>query len=168
MSFLFSIYTQYKRFVRAINYTGRRVPLGTKVTLNNSFAIHISAERPIRTGYYACPAADALFSINNNLVICGVFMHCAGKARIDTPGLDAVATLDRKRNLHIPLHMHTRQRTWSLSSKCLDYVLRLGVLYLAINLAQAAANTGLLLNIYHFHILEPSQLIRLSATVYLV
>jgi len=109
----------------AINYTGRHLPPGTKVALNNSFAVHISAERPIRASYYACPAADALFGINNNLVICGVFMHCAGKARIDTPGLDAVATLDRKRNLHIPLYMHTSERTRSLPFQCFDYVLGL-------------------------------------------
>jgi len=125
MSFVSPIYALYKRFVRAVNYTSRHLPPGTRVTLNNSLAIHISAERPIRASYYACPTADALFSINNNFVICGVLMHRAGKTRIDTPGLDALATLDRERDLQILLHMHTRQRTRSLSPKCFDYVLRL-------------------------------------------
>jgi len=151
ISFLCSIYSQYQCFIRAINYTGRHLPPGTKVTLKDSFAIHISAERPIRASYYACPAADALFSINNNFVISGVFVHRAGKARIDTPGLDAVATFDRERNRHIPLYMHTRQRTWSLSPKCLDYVPGSRVLYLAVDFTQSTANASLFFNVQSSH-----------------
>jgi hypothetical protein len=82
-------------------------------------------------------------------------MYRACKAGINTPGLRAVATLNRKRNLYIPLHTQTRQRTRSLSFKRLDYVLRLRVLYLAINLTQATANAGLFLNIYSSHASNP-------------
>jgi hypothetical protein len=120
MSFFFLIYTQYKRFVGAVNYTGRYLPPGTKVALNNSFAIQVATKRPIRAGYYARPTASTLFHINGNLVTYRVFIHRACKARIDTPGLGAMATLNRKGNLYIPLHTHTGQRTRSLSFKRLD------------------------------------------------
>src|SRR3972149_1649031 len=151
MSFPFLICAQHKRFVGAVNYTGGYLPPGTKVALNNSSSIQVSAKRPVRAGYYARPTANAFFHINCNLVTCRVLMHRACKARINTPRLRAVATLNRKRNLYIPFHTHTRQRTRSLFFKCLDYVLRLRVLYLAINLTQATANAGLFLNIYYSH-----------------
>jgi hypothetical protein len=120
ISFLFLIYTQYKRFVGTIHYTGRYLPPGTKVALNNSFAIQVSTKCPIRAGYYACPTANTLFHINADHVSYRVFMHRAGKTRINTPRLSTVATLNRKGNLYIPLHTHTGQRTWLLFFKCLD------------------------------------------------
>jgi hypothetical protein len=147
MSFLFLIYTQYKRFVGAVNYTGRYLPPGTKVALDNGFAIQVTTKRPIRASYYACPAANTLFHINGNLVTCRLLMHRACKAGINTPGLSAVATLNGKRNLYIPLHTHTRQRTRSLSFKCFDWVLRMRVLHSAINLTQSTTNADLFLNI---------------------
>jgi hypothetical protein len=120
ISFFFFIYTQYKCFVGAIQYTGRYLPPGTKVALNNSFAIQVPTKRPVRAGYYACPTANTLFHINADHATYTVFVHRAGKTRINTPRLGAVATLNGKTNLYIPLNMHTGQRTWSLSSKCLD------------------------------------------------
>jgi hypothetical protein len=156
MSFLFLICAQYKRFVGAVNYTGRYIPPGAKVTLNNSFAIQVSAECPVRAGYYACPAASTFFHINGNLVTCRLFMHRACETGINTPGLSAVATLNRKRNLYIPLHTHTRQRTRSLSFKCFDWVLRLRVLHSAINFTQSTTDADLFLNIYSFHAPNPS------------
>jgi hypothetical protein len=156
MSFLFLIYTQYERFIRAINYTGGYLLPGTKVALNNSFAIQVATKRPVRAGNYARPTANTLFHINGNLVTCRVFMHRACKAGINTPGLSAVATLNRERNLYIPIDTHTRQRTRSLSFKCLDYVLRLRMLHSAINFTQSAANADLFLNIYSFHASNPS------------
>jgi hypothetical protein len=74
-------------------------------------------------------------------------MYRACKTRINTPGLSTVATLNGKRNLYIPLHMHTRQRTRSLSFKCFDEVLRLRVLYPAINFTQSTPDADLFLNI---------------------
>jgi hypothetical protein len=120
ISFFFLIYTQYKRFVGTIQYTGRYFPPGTKVALNNSFAIQVSTKRPIRAGYYACPTANTLFHINADHASYRVFVHRTGKTRVNTPGLGAVATLNRKGNLYIPLHTHTGQRTWGLFFKCLD------------------------------------------------
>jgi hypothetical protein len=132
--FFFLIYTQYKCFVGTIQYTGRYFSPGTKVTLNNSFAIQVSTKRSVGAGHYACPTANTLFHINADHATYRVLVHRAGKTRINTPGLGAVATLNGKGNLYIPLHMHTGQRTWSLFFKCLDEVLRLGLLHLAINL----------------------------------
>jgi hypothetical protein len=156
MSFLFLICAQYKRFIRTVNYTGGYLSIGTKVALNNSFAIRVATKRPVRAGYYACPAANTLFHINGNLVTCRLFMHCACKTRINTPRLSAVATLNRKRNLYIPLHMHTRQRTWSLSFKCFDWVFGSRVLDLAINFTKSTTNADFFLNIYSFHAPIPS------------
>jgi hypothetical protein len=135
MSFFFLIYPQYKCFVGTIHYTGRYLPPGTKVALNNCFAIQVTTKRPVRAGYYACPTANTLFHINTDHASYRIFMHRAGKTRVNTPGLSAVATLNGKGNLYIPLYMHTGQRTWNLAFKCLDYILRLGLLHLAINLA---------------------------------
>jgi hypothetical protein len=157
MSFLFLVCIQYKRFVGAVNYTGGYLPPGTKVTLNNSFATYVSTNRSVRAGYYARPAANTLFHINGNLATCRLFMHRACKAGINTPRLNAMATLDRKGNLYIPLYTHTRQRMWSLSLKCFDYVLRLRVLHAAINFAQSATDADFLLNIYSFHIPNTSR-----------
>jgi hypothetical protein len=156
MSFLFLVYTQYKRFVGAVNYTGRYLPPGTKVTLNNSFATYVSANRSVRAGYYARPAANTLFHINGNLATYRLFMHCACKTGINTPGLNAMATLDRKRNLYIPLHTHTRQRTWSFSLKCFEWVFRLRVLHSAIDFAQSTTDADLFLDIYSSHVSNPS------------
>jgi hypothetical protein len=167
MSFLFLICAQYKRFIRAVNYTGGYLPPGTKVALNNSFAIQVSAKRPVRAGYYARPTASTLFHINGNLVTCRVFLHRTCKAGINTPGLGTVAALNGKGNLYIPLHTHTRQRTGSLSFKCFDWVLRLRVLHSAINFTQSTANADFFLNIYSSHALKSSRLLRTSATVYL-
>jgi hypothetical protein len=151
MSFFFRVYAQRKRFVGTINYTGRYVLLRAKVTLDNSFAIHVSTKRPVRARYYACPTADTPFYVNNNHVTYRVFIHRACKTGINTPGLSALTTLNRKRNLYISLHAYTRQGTGSFLFECLDYVLRLRVLHLAIDLAQATTNTDLLLNVYSFH-----------------
>jgi hypothetical protein len=120
ISFLFLIYTQYKRFVGTIHYTGGYLPPGTKVALNNSFTIQVSTKRPVRAGYYAGPTANTLFHINADHTCYRVFLHRTSKTRINTPGLVAVATLNGKRNLYIPLNMHTGQRTWGLFFKCLD------------------------------------------------
>jgi len=120
MSFFLCIYTQYKRFVGTIYDTGRYLPPGTKVALNNSFAIQVLTKRPVRAGYYARPTANTLFHINADHATYRVFVHRAGKTRINTPWLSAVATLNGKGNLYIPLHTHTGQRTWSLFFKCLD------------------------------------------------
>jgi hypothetical protein len=120
ISFFFLIYTKYKRFVGTIQYTGRYFPPGTKVALNNSLAIQVLTKRPVRAGYYARPTANTLFHINADHATYRVFVHCTGKTRINTPGLGAVATLNGKGNLYIPLHMHTGQRTWGLFFKCLD------------------------------------------------
>jgi hypothetical protein len=79
-------------------------------------------------------------------------MHRACKAGINTPGLNAMATLDRKGNLYITLYTHTRHRMRSLSFKCLDYVLRLRVFHATINLAQSATDTDLFLDIYSSHV----------------
>jgi hypothetical protein len=152
MSFLFLVGAQYKRFVGTVNYTGRYLPTRTKVTLNNSLAIQVATKRSIRAGYYARPAATALFHINGNLVTCRLFTHRACKTGINTPGLSAVATLNRERNLHILLHVHTGQRTRSLSFKCLDGILRLRVLYLAVNFTESTTNADLFLNIYSSHV----------------
>jgi hypothetical protein len=152
MSFFFLIYTQYKRFIGTIQYTGRYLSTGTKVALNNSFAIQVLTKRPIRASYYARPTANTLFHIYADHAGYRVFVHRAGKTRINTPWLGAMATLNRKGNLYIPLHTHAGQRTWSFFLKCLDEVLRLGLLHLAINLTQATTNADLFLNIYSFHI----------------
>jgi hypothetical protein len=120
ISFLLLVYTQYKRFVGAIQYTGRYLSPGTKVALNNSFAIQVSTKCPVGAGYYARPAANTLFYINTDHASYRVFVHRAGKTRINTPWLSAVATLNGKGNLYIPLHTHTGQRTWGLFLKCLD------------------------------------------------
>jgi len=135
ISFFFLICTHQKRFVRTVNYADRYVAPGTKIALDNSLAIHVSTKGSVRAGYYACPTADTLFRINGNFVTPELFMHGACETRVNAPGLSAVATLDGKRNLHVSLHMHARQRTRSLSSKCFDWVLRLRVLYAAIYFA---------------------------------
>jgi hypothetical protein len=156
MSSLVFICAQYKRFVRTVNYTGRYVPPGAEVAFDNSLAIQVPTKRSIRAGYYARPAATALFHINGNLVTCRLFTHRACKTGIDTPGLSAVATLNWKRNLHVPLHTHTGQSTRSLLLKCFDGILRLGVLYLAVNFTESTTNADLFLNIYSFHVPKPS------------
>jgi hypothetical protein len=152
MSFLFLVSAQYKCFVGTVNYTGRYIPPGAEVAFDNSLAIQVPTKRSIRAGYYAGPAATALFHINGNLVTCRLFTHRACKTGIDTPGLSAMATLNRKRNLYILLHVHTRQRTRSLSFKCLDWVLRFRVLYLAVNFTESTTNADLFLNIYSSHV----------------
>jgi hypothetical protein len=152
MSSLVFVCAQYKRFVRTVNYTGRYVSPGAEVAFDNSFAIQVATKRSIRAGYYARPAATALFHINGNLVTCRLFTHRARKTGINTPGLSAVATLNRKRNLHVPLHTHTGQRTRSLSLKCFHGILRLRVLYLAVNPTQATTDADLFLNIYSSHV----------------
>jgi hypothetical protein len=152
ISFFLPIYTQYKRFVRTIHYTGRYLSAGTKVALNNSFAIQVLTKRSIRASYYARPTANTLFHINADHASYRVFAHGTGKTRINTPRLVAIATLNGKRNLYIPLHTHAGQRTWRLFLKCLDEVLRLGLLHLTVNLTQATTNADLFLNIYSFHI----------------
>jgi hypothetical protein len=113
-------YTEYKRFVGTIQYTGRYLPPGTKVALNNSFAIHVLTKCPVRAGYYACPTANTLFHIDADHASYRVFLQRACKTRINTPRLSAVATLNGKGDLYIPLHTHAGQRTWSLFFKCLD------------------------------------------------
>src|SRR4030042_269017 len=118
MSFPFLICAQHKRFVRTINYAGRYLPSRAKVAFDNSLAVQVATKRPARAGYYACPAANTLFHIDHNLITYGLFVHRTCKTRIDTPGLSAVATLNRKRNFYISLDMHTRSRTRSLLFKC--------------------------------------------------
>jgi hypothetical protein len=155
MSFLFLVSAQYKRFIRAVNYTGRYIPPGAEVAFDNSLAIQVPTKRSIRAGYYARPAATALFHINGNLVTCRLFAHRACKTGINTPGLNAVAALNRKRNLYIPLHTHTGQSTQSLLFKCFDGILGLRVFYLAVNPTQATTDADLFLNIYSFHASNP-------------
>jgi hypothetical protein len=152
MASLVFICAQYKRFVRTVNYTGRYVPPGAEVAFDNSFAIQVPTKRSIRAGYYARPTANALLHINGNPVTCRVFTHRACKTGINTPGLSAVATLNRKRNLHVPLHTHTGQRTRSLSFECFDGILRLRVLYLAVNFTESTTDADLFLNIDSSHV----------------
>jgi hypothetical protein len=159
MSFFFLIYAQQERFVRTVNYADRYIAPGTKVALDNNSAIHVSTKCPVRASYYACPTADTPLLINGNPVTRELFMHRACKTRVNTPGLSAVATLDRKRNLYISVHTNTRQRTGSLSSECFDGVLRFRVLYAAIDFAQSTANADILLNIYPAHAVKSSQLV---------
>jgi hypothetical protein len=148
---------QYKRFVRTVKDTGRYVPSGAEVAFDNSFAIQVATKRPIRTGYYARPATTALFHINDNLVTCRLFVHRTCKAGINTPGLGAVATLNWKRNLHVPLHTETGQSTRSLFFECFNGVLGFGVLYLAVDSTESAANADLFVNIDCCHVLALSQ-----------
>jgi uncharacterized C2H2 Zn-finger protein len=108
MSFLFLIWGNQKRFVRTVNHAHRYVVPGTKIALDNGLAVHVSTKGAVRAGYYACPTADALFRINRNLVTPELFVHRACETRVNAPGLGALATLDRERNLHISLHMYTR------------------------------------------------------------
>jgi hypothetical protein len=152
MSPLVFVCAQYKRFVRTVNYTGWYVPPGAEVAFDNSSAIQVSTKRSIRAGYYARPTANALLHINGNAVTCRLFTHRACKTGINTPRLSAVATLNRKRNLHVLLHTHTGQSTRSLLFECFDGILRLRVLYLAVNLAESTTNAGLFLNIYSSHL----------------
>jgi hypothetical protein len=107
ISFFFLIYTEYKRFIGAIQYTGRYFPPGTKVALNNSLAIQVLTKRPVRAGYYARPTANTLFHINADHAGYRVLVHRACNTRINTPGLVAMATLNGERNLYIPLYTHT-------------------------------------------------------------
>jgi hypothetical protein len=158
MSSLVFICAQYKCFVRTVNYTGRYLSPGTKVALDNSFAIQVPTKRSIGAGYYARPTANALLHMNGNLVTCRLFMHCACKTGINTPGLSAMATLNRKRNLHVLLHTHTGQSTRSFLFECFDGILRLRVLYLAVNFTESTTNADLFLNIYSSHVSGFSQL----------
>jgi len=152
MASLVFICAQYKRFVRTVNYTGRYVPPGAEVAFDNSFAIQVPTKGSIRAGYYARPTANALLHINGNPVTRRLFTHRTCKTGINTPGLSALATLNRKRNLHVPLHTHTGQRTRSLSFKCFDGILRLRVLYLAVNFTESTTDADLFLNIHSSHL----------------
>jgi hypothetical protein len=156
MSFLLLVSAQYKRFIRAVNHTSRYLPPRTKVALDNSFALQVSGKCSIRASYHARPAATALFHINRHLVTCRLFAHRACKTGINTPGLSAVAALNRERNLHVPLHTHTGQSTRSLLLKCFDGILRFRVLYLAVNFTESTTDADLFFNIYSFHVPKPS------------
>jgi hypothetical protein len=151
MSFLFPICAHQKCFVRTVSYTDRYLTVGTKVALDNSFAMDVSTKRPVGAGYYACPTGDTLFHINGNLVTPELFMHRACETRVNAPRFSALATLDRKRNLYVPLHVHTRQWTRSLPSECFDEILGLRMLYTAVYFTQATANAHLFFNIYSLH-----------------
>jgi len=152
MSALVFICAQYKRLVRTVSYTGRYVPPGAEVAFDNSFGIQVPTKRSIRAGYHARPAANTLLRINGNLVTCRVFIHRACETGINTPGLSAVATLNRKRNLHVPLHTHTGQRTRTLLLKCFDEILRFRVLYPAVDFTESTTNADLFLNTYASHV----------------
>jgi len=97
----------YQRFIGTIQYTGRDIPAGTEIAFNNSLIIHIATECPIGAGYHACPTTNTFLHINANHASYRVSTHRAGKTGINTPGLVALATLDWKGNLYIPIDMHT-------------------------------------------------------------
>jgi len=78
-------------------------------------------------------------------------MHGTSKAGINAPGFTTVAALNGKRDVFVFLHANAWDRSTRLSLKRLDYVLGLGVFYLAVNLTQTTTNAGFFLNIYPFH-----------------
>jgi hypothetical protein len=156
MLLLLLVGAEHKCFIRAIKYADRYVTSRTNVALDNGPAIHVTTKRPVGAGYYARPTTDTLLCINDNLVTPELFVHRAGETRVNTPGLIAVATLDRKGNLYVSLHMYARQRTRSLSSKRFDWVLRLRVLYKAIDFAQSTAHADLFFDIYSSHAVNSS------------
>jgi len=90
-----------------MQYAGRYIPAGAKVAFNDSLTIQITTERPIGTGYHACPTANTFLHINTDHASYRVSTHSTGKTRINAPGLVALATLDWKGNLYISIDMYT-------------------------------------------------------------
>jgi len=79
-----------------------------KIALNDLVAAYISRQGSVRTGYYACPAPDALLGINGDDPGYGIFMHSTSEAGIDTPGLSTMTALNGEANLSLSLHADAR------------------------------------------------------------
>jgi hypothetical protein len=62
-----------------------------------------------------------------------------------------VTALNSKRNIFVFVHPNACHRSRRLFLEGLDYVLGLGVFYLAIDLTKTATNAGFLVDIYPFH-----------------
>ena len=118
-----------------------------KIALNDGVAADISCKGSVGTGYYACPAPDALLGINGDCPGYGVFVHSTSEAGIYTPGLSTVAALDGKANLAHSFHADARQRFGTLLFKCLDYIFGLRMFRLAVNATESTAHTDFLSNV---------------------